>query len=179
LLKLASWQAIHLLINEKTNEFARETRLATLKQIKAKLKRLQAKTGTVVAERAQAVKDEVHEVMTRHGLTAEDIAKHGEKRRRNARTQVTFPAPAGRRETMSSLARRGKLPAKYRNPETGDTWSGWGRPPAWIASFKDRSKFLIDAEGNESIKPRKASAKYLTTSAPKKGNARTRHSKRS
>jgi DNA-binding protein H-NS len=146
--------------------------MAAFKQIKAKLRRLQSQTGTLVSDRAHAVKDELRDMMTRHGLSAEDIAKRGEKRRRNARTQVAFPAPAGRRETMSKLAKRGKLPAKYRNPETGETWSGWARPPAWIAGITDRSKFLIDAEGNESIKPRKKTAKSLTTLEAKKGNAR-------
>jgi DNA-binding protein H-NS len=35
-----------------------------------------------------------------------------------------------------------KLPAKYRDPETSNTWSGAGRAPSWI---KDRnySDFLI------------------------------------
>ncbi|WP_407973065.1 H-NS family nucleoid-associated regulatory protein (plasmid) [Burkholderia pyrrocinia] len=32
--------------------------------------------------------------------------------------------------------------AKYRHPETGATWSGRGRPPAWIDG-KDRSLFEI------------------------------------
>jgi DNA-binding protein H-NS len=40
---------------------------------------------------------------------------------------------------------KGKQPAKYRNPETGATWSGRGPAPAWLAAEKDRSKFLIDA----------------------------------
>lgn len=39
---------------------------------------------------------------------------------------------------------RGKQPAMYRDPRSGVTWSGRGRAPAWIASAKDRSKFLIE-----------------------------------
>ncbi|WP_442873318.1 H-NS family nucleoid-associated regulatory protein [Cupriavidus sp. USMAA2-4] len=31
--------------------------------------------------------------------------------------------------------------AKYRNPKTGQTWSGRGRAPAWIG--KQRERFLI------------------------------------
>lgn len=31
---------------------------------------------------------------------------------------------------------------KYRNEETGETWTGRGKPPKWIAS-QDREKFLI------------------------------------
>jgi len=33
--------------------------------------------------------------------------------------------------------------ARYRHPESGETWSGRGRPPAWIAG-KDRARFEID-----------------------------------
>jgi DNA-binding protein H-NS len=39
---------------------------------------------------------------------------------------------------------KGKQAPKYRNPETGATWSGRGPAPAWLAAEKDRSKFLID-----------------------------------
>jgi len=40
---------------------------------------------------------------------------------------------------------KGAQPPKYRHPTTGATWSGRGPAPAWLASVKDRSKFLIDA----------------------------------
>ena len=32
---------------------------------------------------------------------------------------------------------------RYRNPETGQTWNGMGRPPNWIKG-KDRALFLVD-----------------------------------
>ncbi|WP_250519906.1 H-NS family nucleoid-associated regulatory protein [Caballeronia sp. NCTM1] len=38
---------------------------------------------------------------------------------------------------------RGPQPALYRDPESGATWSGRGRAPAWLASVKDRTPFLI------------------------------------
>ncbi|RQX90796.1 H-NS family nucleoid-associated regulatory protein [Burkholderia stagnalis] len=41
---------------------------------------------------------------------------------------------------------RGAQPALYRDPKSGATWSGRGRAPSWIASVKDRSKFLIADE---------------------------------
>lgn len=34
------------------------------------------------------------------------------------------------------------VPAKYRDPQTGATWTGRGKPPKWI-SDKDRQQFLI------------------------------------
>lgn len=39
---------------------------------------------------------------------------------------------------------RGPVAPKYRNPETGDTWSGRGRAPLWIRDYEDKSQFLID-----------------------------------
>ncbi|WP_353235765.1 H-NS histone family protein [Diaphorobacter ruginosibacter] len=35
-----------------------------------------------------------------------------------------------------------KAPAKYRDPVSGSTWSGRGKPPKWIAD-KDRAAFEI------------------------------------
>jgi DNA-binding protein H-NS len=34
------------------------------------------------------------------------------------------------------------LPARYVNPKTGETWSGRGRAPGWLAG-KTRERFLI------------------------------------
>jgi DNA-binding protein H-NS len=35
-----------------------------------------------------------------------------------------------------------KVAPKYRNPETGDTWTGRGREPSWIKG-KDRQDFAL------------------------------------
>ena len=36
----------------------------------------------------------------------------------------------------------GKVAPKYRNPSTGDTWTGRGKAPKWIEG-RDRSSYLI------------------------------------
>ncbi|MFM0516609.1 MULTISPECIES: H-NS histone family protein [Caballeronia] len=136
--------------------------MATLKQMQAKLKKLQAQAEQLIAKRAQAVLDDIRAMMERHGLTTADIDKHGKKIKRAAKPKVALPAPAGRHKAMTKLAKKGKLPAKYRNPKTGETWSGWARPPAWIANVKDRSKFLIDADSAETaVKPKAAAKKVV------------------
>lgn len=38
---------------------------------------------------------------------------------------------------------KAKNPAKYRNPETGQLWSGRGRRPAWLSGVHDLSKYEI------------------------------------
>jgi DNA-binding protein H-NS len=45
---------------------------------------------------------------------------------------------------------RGPQPALYRDPASGATWSGRGKAPAWLASAKDRTSFLIDKSAVES-----------------------------
>ena len=50
-----------------------------------------------------------------------------------------FPAGRGR---ASSAAKGAKVAAKYRDPATGATWTGRGKPPRWIQD-QDRSKFEI------------------------------------
>ncbi|WP_429322334.1 H-NS histone family protein [Paraburkholderia sp. GAS448] len=40
-----------------------------------------------------------------------------------------------------SKAAKSKLPPQYRNPDTGDEWSGRGRTPGWLASARNPDKF--------------------------------------
>lgn len=54
---------------------------------------------------------------------------------------TTAPAPA-----------TNKVAPKYRDPITGQTWSGRGKPPLWIAG-KDREQFLITATGEQPTAP--------------------------
>ncbi|HYS68533.1 MAG TPA: H-NS family nucleoid-associated regulatory protein [Paraburkholderia sp.] len=56
---------------------------------------------------------------------------------------------------------KGAQPPKYLNPKTGATWSGRGPAPAWLATVKDRSKFLIEgaaAVASNAGKPKSAAA---------------------
>ena len=114
--------------------------MATLEQIQARMKKLQAQAEALLAKRAQAAVDQIRELMIKHGLTTEDIEARA-KARREARS-------AGRRLSngvaKAAAGAKGKLPPKYRDPKTGATWSGHARPPAWIKDVKDRTRFLID-----------------------------------
>lgn len=42
----------------------------------------------------------------------------------------------------AAVRRRERNPARYRDPETGKTWTGLGREPKWIKG-QEREKFLI------------------------------------
>ncbi|WP_370889550.1 H-NS family nucleoid-associated regulatory protein [Caballeronia sp. RCC_10] len=59
---------------------------------------------------------------------------------------------------------RGPQPAKYRDPKSGAEWSGRGMAPGWLASVKDRSKFLISAADSKAAGTKKPKSK--TNAAP-------------
>jgi DNA-binding protein H-NS len=53
---------------------------------------------------------------------------------------------AKKKKTRRGRAKR-KVAAMYRNPKTGETWSGRGRPARWLAAAekegRKRSEFLV------------------------------------
>lgn len=53
--------------------------------------------------------------------------------------QDVFPS---RGTKKANSGKSGPVAAKYRNPETGDTWTGRGKAPKWIDG-KDRAQFAI------------------------------------
>jgi DNA-binding protein H-NS len=166
--------------------------MPTLEQIQAKLKKLQAQAEVMIAKRAQSVLDDIRKLMEKHGLTTSDIEAHSSTKKPRGR-------PAGKTSKPGAKAKAGvkpKLPAKYRNPKTGETWSGWARPPLWIKDVKDRTKFLIDglsdghAFATSATKPagkkaakkvaaKKAKVKTLSAKAPAKKAAAKKASTKS
>lgn len=64
---------------------------------------------------------EIKNLIEAFGLTQDDI--------------FSTSKPKQKRET-------GSVPPKYRDPVTGQTWTGRGKPPVWIKD-QDRSKFAI------------------------------------
>ncbi len=48
----------------------------------------------------------------------------------------------GRAARTTASGAVSKVAPKYRNPETGDTWTGRGKPPKWIQG-RNRDEFLI------------------------------------
>jgi len=97
--------------------------MASYKQLTAQLEKLH-KEVAVARERevAQAIA-EIKQKVAEYDLTAEELG-------------FTSPAKPKRKAAPAGVA-------KYRNPKTGETWSGRGRSPAWLAG-KNRERFLID-----------------------------------
>ncbi len=95
--------------------------LAQLASVNAQLEQLRA------AEVPKVVK-EIQQLMQEYDFSIEHIA---------GKPSVK---PAAR--AVPSKTKAAAPPPRYRNPKTGQTWSGRGRAPAWIGKKPER--FLID-----------------------------------
>ena len=78
---------------------------------------LDAQIAQAQAEAKAKAVTEARALIAEHGLTAADVFPQGK-----AKGSVGAP--------------------KYRDPATGATWTGRGKPPNWI-NGKDRTPFLI------------------------------------
>ncbi|WP_144155013.1 H-NS family nucleoid-associated regulatory protein [Paraburkholderia sp. BCC1885] len=120
--------------------------MATLENIQARIAKLQTQAEALIRQQSSGVLEKIRELVEKHGITTADIEAHiGGKKR-------------GRRPGESAVAKPGVSSAKYRDPKTGATWTGHGRAPVWIASVKDRSKFLVDGVSSNSAPAAKRAA---------------------
>ena len=135
--------------------------MPSLEQIRERMKKLQEQADALIGKQAQAAVDQIRKIMLTHGLTTQDIeAKAREKRdakASNGRSSST-------KTKLANSAKREILP-KYEHPETGATWTGRGRAPVWIATVKDRKKFLIDSSNAVTASNAKPSANGTTVVA--------------
>lgn len=93
-------------------------------KLKEQISRLQAQAEEVRRQEVEAVIAEVRSKIAEYGLTAEDLG-------------------FAERAKRGRPPKKAPLPPKYRYPKSGQTWSGRGKPPNWIAG-KNRERFLIE-----------------------------------
>lgn len=127
--------------------------MATLAQLKQRIAKLQKQAETIAAKAAKSVLNDIRAMMDEHGLTTADIDAHdaGRKTARKAAPPKAAKRVAKSSKASKTASSKGKLPAKYMNTKTGETWSGHARPPAWIKDVKDRTKFLIDGAAAQPV----------------------------
>lgn len=101
--------------------------LNELLQQKAELERRIAEAQR--EERGEAIA-QVRALMSQHGLTLADLG-----------LRAGAPAGSGRRGPAPGAS---KVPAKYRDPATGSTWSGRGLQPNWLRKAIADGRTLAD-----------------------------------
>lgn len=98
---------------------------STLKELLQQREALEKAIADARQNEISVAVSKVRELIAEYGLTVQDV----------------FPGRAGRAAGQKSTS---KVAAKYRDPATGQTWTGRGKAPKWIDG-KDRNQFLIAA----------------------------------
>ena len=154
-----------------------ETQLRSYKQIRADIAKLEREAAAVKKSESTAIVARIRKLAEQYGLTAADIgldAAQGSQpaARPSAKAASTSAAAkkAAAKTPRGKKARSGSGVAKYRDPKSGKTWTGFGRTPGWLASAKNRDVFLIDADAGRA---ETAAAPRAASKAVKKGAAKT------
>src|SRR5262249_41331608 len=100
--------------------------MKTYSAIKAEIDKLERAAQKALKSERSGVIQRIKDAIAVYGLTAQDFGLAGG---RNAK------------KTKTTTARATVGVAKYRDPVTGRTWTGRGKPPNWIVGAKDRSAF--------------------------------------
>lgn len=99
--------------------------MARYQDLLQQIEQLKQEAEAVRRSELQAVINEIKDKMAQHGITVADLGGRGGR------------APG----------KKSKVAPKYRDPASGDTWSGRGRLPRWLADAeaagKSRDQFLI------------------------------------
>ncbi len=112
----------------------------TYESIRKQISKLEAKARALDAARQEKKTRAVAQVralMKKLGIDVKDLgAAAPEKAARGTRKKAGAKRPAGPAKSGSRPA----VPAKYRDPETGTTWSGRGRTPVWLAKQLEQGR---------------------------------------
>jgi DNA-binding protein H-NS len=124
---------------------------ASYEELQAQIRELTvAAAAARKAELDQAL-NVIRDLIQQYDLTQDDVLALFRKRR-------------GRPAAGANVAPATKGVAKYRDPDTGLTWTGRGKPPSWIKDASDRSVFLI--EGGSAPASKKTGRRGATKRAP-------------
>ena len=122
--------------------------MSTLVDLQSQIEKLQKQASLIKAKEFDKTVREIREKMYAFGITLKDLQT----------TKVSKPLKVEKEpvdkptKVKKVLARKGNtqpVAAKYQGPE-GQTWSGRGLTPRWMASLleqgRDKPEFLITAD---------------------------------
>lgn len=95
--------------------------MSTYKQIQDQIKQLQQQAEELRKKELGETISQIKSMMAEYGITIADLGVGGKRKGPRAKTTLS---------------------PKYRNPETGETWSGRGKAPRWIDP-NNKEKYLI------------------------------------
>ncbi|QAA93709.1 H-NS histone family protein [Pollutimonas thiosulfatoxidans] len=114
----------------------RDSYTAQKQKIEKEIQKLQKQALALQTKRRGPVVTSILRSMREYDITPDDIASaYNRKTSHVAKKAAAAGAP------------KRTVPPKYRNPKTGDTWTGRGKAPRWITAAESegqqRDSFLI------------------------------------
>ncbi|GAM53290.1 MAG: DNA-binding protein H-NS [Glomeribacter sp. 1016415] len=103
--------------------------MSSYEELLAQQAKLEKQIEEAKAKECAAVIDEIKKKIAIFGITLDELGLS--KKELNLR-----------KSHMNKQRARTPVAPKYRDPQTGVTWSGRGKPPKWIVG-KDRGSYLI------------------------------------
>ena len=117
----------------------RESYAAQQAKIEKEITRLQKRAEALQTRRRKPVITDIVKLMREYGITPEEIVAAMGSAGKTTRTP--------RRKTAAETPAKRAVAPKYRHPQTGETWSGRGKAPRWLAAEESkgvsREDFLI------------------------------------
>ncbi|CAM3786900.1 H-NS family nucleoid-associated regulatory protein [Bordetella tumulicola] len=118
----------------------RETYATLQAKIEKEISKLQKKAEALQTKRRKPVIASIVASMREYNITPEEITAAFSGSTRTPR--ATTP-----RKSTAQAAPKRQVAPKYRHPQTGETWSGRGKAPRWLAAEEaagnSRESFLI------------------------------------
>ena len=125
--------------------------MSKLTALKKQIAALQAQAERIAKTEMSSAIAKVKDIMAEFNLTIEHLTQ----------------SAGGKRAAKVPKVKTASV-AKYADPKTGRTWSGFGRAPGWIAGAKNREVFLVGKNAAaESAGSAPAAAKKATAKAAK------------
>jgi DNA-binding protein H-NS len=129
--------------------------MSKLTALKKQIAALEAQAERIAKEEMSSAIAKVKSIMAEFNLTIEHL------------TQTVAGKRAAKKTKAKAKAKSASV-AKYADPKTGKTWSGFGRAPGWIAGAKNRDAFLVGkSAAAESAAKAPAAAKKAPAKAAK------------
>lgn len=104
--------------------------MPSYKELRTQIRRLEAEAELQRRKELKSLIADIKSKIVAHGLTATDLG-FGGKAKAGGNKDV------GKKKNTNKGR---KLPAKYRDPDSGATWAGVGRPPTWLATAEKAGK---------------------------------------
>ena len=110
--------------------------MSKLSALKKQIAALQAQAERITKTEMSSAIAKVKDIMAEFNLTIEHL------------TSAVTGKPAAKKTKVKAAS-----VAKYADPKTGKTWSGFGRAPGWIVGARNRDAFLVDKSGVKAAEP--------------------------